>query len=209
MSKNELSGSRWFASCWRYLERPADKMLRTTKERIFVDIPPRLVELGPGRGSNFAYYPPGTSVLAFEPNQHMHDALRDRAVDHDIGLEIRSDDFRTADLPDESEVTVVATLVLCSVGDVSAMVSAIYRVLKPGGRFMFVEHVDKEPGTVGHLSQRILQRPWRKVGDGCNLLPGTAEALEAAGFTSIDTTLENIGPGIDPTSRILWGTATK
>ncbi len=72
-----------------------------------------------------------------------------------------------------------------------------------------MEHVDKEPGTIGDLSQRLLRRPWRRLGDGCDLLPGTADAIDQAGFSTVETTLRNIGPALDPTARTLWGTAIK
>lgn len=209
MAETELTGSRWFAGFWRFLEGPTDAMLRPTKQDLFVDLPERIVEIGAGRGANLSYYPPGTSVLAFEPNEHMHEALLRQAAEHHIEIEIRSDDFRSAGLGANSEDVVVSTLVLCSVGDVRAMVAEVLRVLRPGGRFIFVEHVDKEPGSLGHRVQRVLRRPWRKVGDGCDLLPGTVEAIAAAGFSTLDTKVDQIGPAVDPTCRTYLGVAVK
>lgn len=209
MTENAPTGSRWFARFWRVLEGPVDTMLRPAKLEVFVDLPQRLVEIGAGRGANLVHYPPGTSVLAFEPNEHMHDALRKKAAEHHIDLEIRSDDFRAAGLPADSEDAVISTLVLCSVGEVRTMVAEILRVLRPGGRFIFIEHVDKEPGTIGHFAQRVLRRPWKKVGDGCDLMPGTVDVIGAAGFSSLDTVIKKVGPAVDPTSRTYLGTATK
>jgi SAM-dependent methyltransferase len=72
--------------------------------------------------------------------------------------------------------------VLCSVPDVPAALAEIRRVLAPGGRLLFIEHVRGEPGTPLERWQNRLNRPWRAVARGCNCNRDLLAELEAAGF---------------------------
>lgn len=200
---------RVFAAMWSKIGPMADEALDGPKREVLVDLPGRIVEIGPGRGDNFARYPAGTHVVAFEPNHAMHEALRAAAGRHDIELELRAGDASSMDLPDGSEDVVVSTIVLCSVGDPRPAVAEVRRVLRPGGRFVFVEHVGAPAGTRRRRVQRLLRRPWRFVGDGCDLTNDAAAALEEAGFTSVDATVRHVGARTDLANPTFWGIATR
>lgn len=201
--------SRLFARLWKYFDDPVDATIRPAKDALLRELPDRVVEIGPGRGSNFSYYGPGKQVVAIEPNAAFHNALAERAQTEGIEVEIRAGDLRAAGLPSESEDVIVSTLVLCSVGDVDAELAEIKRVLKPGGRLIFIEHIVDEPGSVRHYAQKIFRRPWRFVADGCDMCADTKTALHRAGFAQIDATLERLGPVLDPTTLVYWGTAVR
>ena len=78
----------------------------------------------------------------------------------------------------------ICTLVLCTVADQRAALTEVRRILRPGGRFVFIEHVGARPGPLRAL-QRLLKRPWRFAFDGCCLDRDTASTITAAGFTDV------------------------
>jgi ubiquinone/menaquinone biosynthesis C-methylase UbiE len=155
------------------------------KRELFADLPSALVEIGPGAGANFRYYPPGTRVIAFEPNPALHDRLRQAAADRGIELDLRAGSAEALDLPDASVEAVVATLVLCTVPDPRRVVAEARRVLRPGGRFLFIEHVAAPAGSALRALQRIVRSPWRWLSEGCCVDRDTAALLAAAGFTAL------------------------
>lgn len=155
------------------------------KRELFAGLPPALVEIGPGAGANFRYYPPGTRVIAFEPNPAIHGRLRQAAVRWGIELDLRAESAAALDLPDGSADAVVSTLVLCMVPDPRRAVAEVHRVLRPGGRFLFIEHVAAPAGSALRVLQRIVRRPWRWLSEGCCVDRDTAAVLAAAGFTSL------------------------
>jgi SAM-dependent methyltransferase len=197
---------RMFAWLWKHVGGSVDEQIRPAKSALLEDLSDRVVEICPGHGATFSYYGAGTRVLGIEPNAAFHEPLAERASAEDIELETVAGDLRSAGLPAESEDAIVSTLVLCSVGDVHAELAEIKRVLRPGGRLVLIEHVVAERGTARYWAQRVIRRPWRFIGDMCN---ETRAALERAGFSELDGTLELLGPKADPRSLIYWGTATR
>ncbi len=199
---------RFFARCWSHLAGGVDSTFHRHKDEILIDLPDRIVEIGPGLGANFDRYPTGAEVVAFEPNLAMHEGLRTAADKAGIELEIRADDLREAGLPAGSVPVVVSTLVLCSVGDQASMLAEIHRILEPGGRFLFLEHVASEQPMVRRL-QRAIRLPWGLVGDGCDPAPPTVEAIEHAGFTSIEAQRDVVGSKLNPAHPVYWGVAVR
>lgn len=156
------------------------------KRAVFRDLPSRVVEIGPGAGANLRYYRPGTRVTAVEPNPAMHAPLRAAAARRGVALEIRELRGEALDLPDESVEAVVGTLVLCSVSDPARVVAEIRRILTPGGRYIFLEHVAAPPLTTLGRWQRLLHGPWQWLFDGCHLHRDTHITLQRAGFAALD-----------------------
>ena len=117
------------------------------KSRLLANVPPVIVELGPGAGANFRYLPAGTRLIAVEPNRRMHDALRRRAEQCRIDLDLRELEGEALDLPSASVDFVFTSLVLCSVAKPQQVVSEVRRVLRPEGRFACIEHVAAPEGS--------------------------------------------------------------
>lgn len=145
-----------------------------------------VVEIGAGNGVNFRYYPPGIKLIIFEPNPYMHDRLHVAAAEHAIDYELRAVSAESLDLEDNSVDAVACTLVLCTIPDAGKVVSEIHRVLKPGGRFFFIEHVAADEGTTLRKFQTFLMRPWRWMFEGCHTNRDTGGLLERAGFSQLD-----------------------
>lgn len=179
------AAARLNAWVFRWLDGVLDRKYRRLKRELLTGMPATVVELGPGCGANFRYLAAGTRVRAIEPNPHMHPPLMAAARRHQIELSLHGLGSDGIDLPDGSVDVVLATLVLCSVPDPAATLTAILRVLRPGGRFICIEHVAARPGSFAARLQRLLFRPWRWFFDGCHTTRRTAETIEAAGFSSV------------------------
>lgn len=152
------------------------------KARLFQNLGATVVEVGAGAGPNADYLAPGTRWLVAEPNVHFR--LRRRAAARGLRLELLGGSAEALPLPDGSADAVVSTLVLCSVADPAAALAEARRVLRPGGRFVFVEHVAGE-GALGRW-QRRLRAPWGWLADGCDPHRHTGEAIRAAGFERVE-----------------------
>jgi len=172
-------------------------------------IPDTVVELGPGSGANFRYYPRGTRVIAVEPNPMMHRRMTAQALQHGIRIDLRHAGAEGMDVETASVELVVSTLVLCSVREPERVVAEVRRVLKPGGRLVFLEHVAAPSGTRLRKVQDMIHRPWHWLGEGCNLTRDTASTLQNAGFSSLE--LERFDSGLTwaPYSPHIAGVAVR
>jgi ubiquinone/menaquinone biosynthesis C-methylase UbiE len=181
--------------------------MHTRKSAAFADLPPTVVELGAGVGANMRYLPVDARLIAVEPNRHMHRRLRRAARSRGVDLQIRSVVGEQIDLPDASADAVISSLVLCSVSDPDAVLAEIRRVLRPGGRFSFAEHVAAERGTPTRWTQRIVRRPWAWIFAGCSCERDLAGAIQSAGFTSVDLSNYRIHSPFLPFNTHIAGTA--
>ena len=131
----------------------------------------RVLEIGAGTGLNLPFYPDGVDLVLTEPEAPMARRI-DRPVVPASAEELPFEDA--------SFDTAVSTLVLCTVNDPERAVGELRRVLRPGGRLLFIEHVRGE-GRLARWQDR-LNRPWRHVGHGCNANRDTLAALREGGF---------------------------
>lgn len=163
-----------------------DLLMRARKQRVYVDLPGEVVELGPGVGANFRYLPAGTRVIGVEPNSAMHPRLRQRAARAGVDLDLRTVVGESIDVPDASVDMVISSLVLCTVADPPQVLTEVLRVLRPGGRFAFVEHVAAEESSRTRRVQRWVRRPWAWTFEGCSCERDVAGFVESAGFSRVD-----------------------
>jgi SAM-dependent methyltransferase len=197
------------AAFFSTIDRYLDHLLRRHKEAVFRDLPPTVVELGPGVGANLRYLRPGTRLIAVEPNPAMHARLRERAAQEQIDLELHTTVADRIDLPDESVDAVISSLVLCTVSDPAGAVAEVHRILRPGGRYAFLEHVAAPEHSALRRLQRSVRRPWGWFFEGCSVERDLRAVIEAAGFA--ETAIEEFrvpGPFL-PASTSIAGTATK
>ena len=186
LSPNPVRGrlnSAFFGLMAGYINR----RLAGHKRRIFADLGGVVAEIGAGNGRNLRYLRPGTPMHAIEPNPYFHRRLKRTAAVHGIDLTIHPVPGEAIDLEDASVDAVICTWVLCTVHDPAQALREIHRILRPGGRFAFIEHVAAPGGAVRRV-QRLVRRPWRWAFEGCHTDRDTAAAIHAAGFTSVEIT---------------------
>ena len=184
-----------------------DWHLRHHKAKAFAGLPSTVVELGPGVGANLRYLPDDGRLIAIEPNPYMHVRLRAAARARGVDVDIRSVVGERIDLPDASAGAVISSLVLCSVRDPDAVLAEVRRVLRPGGRFSFAEHVAAQRRTPTRWTQRILRRPWAWIFEGCSCERDLASVIRSAGFTSVDLCHYRIHSPFLPFNTHIAGTA--
>ena len=177
------------------------------KKRVFADLPAGVVELGAGVGANLRYLPKHAHLTAIEPNPHMHARLSRAAARHGVSVEIRDVVGERIDLPDASADAVISSLVLCTVSDPAAVVAEVRRILRPGGRFSFAEHVVAKRRTPTRWVQRLVRRPWAYVFEGCSCERDIAQVIRSAGFATVDITPYRIHSPFVPFNTHIAGTA--
>jgi ubiquinone/menaquinone biosynthesis C-methylase UbiE len=167
-----------------------------------------VLEVGGGTGINLPLYPkaPQISSLALaEPDFHMRKRAeaRARAIDRN---DVRFVDAPIEKLPfaDASFDVVVATLLLCSVHDPAEALASIRRLLRPGGTYLFLEHVAADENPSRLRWQRRIEPFWKIIGDNCHLTRQTLGSIESAGF-SLETvtraSMRKALPFLRPTIR--------
>jgi len=181
--------------------------MRKRKADVFTDLPSPLVELGSGVGANLRYLSANTHLIAVEPNPYMHARLRRAARAAGVNLEIRDVVAERIDLPDASADAVISSLVLCTVRNPDLVLAEIRRVLRPGGRFSFTEHVAAKRGTPTRWTQRLLRRPWAWVFEGCSCERDLETVIRTAGFSHVDLDHYRIHSPFLPFNTHIAGTA--
>ena len=152
--------------------------LAEQRVRLLSGLDGRVLEIGAGTGLNVVHYGAGADVTFTEPDPHMAARLRRRGVDVvEAGAE-------SLPFPDASFDAVVSTLVLCTVPDVPSSLAEVRRVLKPGGKLVFLEHVRAEPGTKLERWQHRLHGPWQAFACGCHCDRDLLSSLRSAGFAA-------------------------
>jgi ubiquinone/menaquinone biosynthesis C-methylase UbiE len=139
----------------------------------------RVLEVGAGTGLNLEHYPPGVELVLSEPEAPMLDRLRARAALHDPPPAVVAAPAERLPFGDASFDTVVTTLVLCTVDDLDGALRELRRVLAPGGRLLFLEHVRAADARTARL-QDLLEPLWRRAACGCHPNRATLAAIAAA-----------------------------
>ena len=182
-----------------------DALLADRKRDLLGSLEGTIVEIGPGTGTNFRYYPRGVRWIGVEPNPYMHPYLRRAGNAAGIEVDVRQNQAETMDLADRFADVVVTTAVLCSVHDQARTLQEIRRVLKPGGQFVFLEHVGADRTTSLRKVQGLVRPFWRCIADGCDPARDTGEAIIGAGFKPIH--FENFTLPLGPVATHIAGTA--
>ena len=143
-----------------------------------------VLEIGAGTGVNLRYYSPQIKRLVLcEPDPAMRKQLEKRVQASGLhSAEISSCTAESLDVPDASIDHLVSTLVFCSVADPRQAMQEAFRVLKPGGKLLFVEHVAARKNSNLYFWQQFCQPVWKRLACNCHLTRQTARLLEESGF---------------------------
>jgi ubiquinone/menaquinone biosynthesis C-methylase UbiE len=176
-----MRGHRFFAAIYdRMLASTEDAGLREMRAELLGSASGRVLELGAGTGHNLGHYGDGVAELVLiEPDPHMARRLRDRlTAEPPAATKSQVVEAPAEELPFDADSfdTVVSTLCLCTVSDPERVVAEVARVIRPGGRLLYLEHVRSEdPGTARW--QDRLERPWGWLAAGCHPNRDTAATL--------------------------------
>lgn len=194
----------------RGLKGVEDAGLREMRREALSSATGRTVDLGAGTGANLPLFPPAVSELVMvEPDPHMLKKLRARTGAGDPPTSVVQAGAEALPFQDASFDTAVFTLVLCTVPDPDAALVEAARVLRPGGRLIFVEHVRSGDPGLARWQDR-LERPWRFLGDGCHCNRDTEATIEASPFVLSDHLEHAQMPKSPPIVRpLLIGSAVK
>ena len=139
-----------------------------------------VLEIGGGTGANLAHYRNVDRVTIAEPDPFMRNRIGPKLEDARVPVEVSAAGAEELPFPDGSFDTVVSTLVLCTVPDQDSALDEVRRVLRPGGRLLFIEHV-RAAGSTARWQDR-LEPLWGRLLGGCHPNRDTVAAIEEAGF---------------------------
>lgn len=178
--------------------------LQRWRMELFADLRGRVLEVGAGTGASLPCYPDAIDELVLaEPDPHMRHKLQARIVGRPRAR-VTADSVESLTAPEASFDAVVSSLVLCSVAAPERALAEIFRVLQPGGRLVFIEHVAAHGEPRRLAWQRRVEPLWKRVAGNCHLTRDTAGSIAAAGFEIVvleHGALYNAMPLIRPSIR--------
>ncbi len=176
---------RLFAALLPLVSHQYEPLVAERKRRLFGCLHGRVVEIGAGTGVNLRYLPGDAEWLGVDPNPYMERYIRAEAARLGRDGAFCLGAAEQLPVPARAADAVVGTLVLCSVTDLESALREIVRVLRPGGRFVFIEHVGAPPGTRTRRRQDCICPLWRRLADGCHPNRDTVRWIERAGFSEL------------------------
>lgn len=158
------------------------------RRSLFSQATGRVVEIGAGTGLDFAHYPPGSCVVATDPDVGMLYRARSRATDARAEILLVAADAEALPFRDDSFDTGAVGLALCTIPNPERALSELSRTIVRNGRLLLLEHVRFASPALG-LVQDVLTPVWRRLAGGCRLNRRTVEIVARSGFT-----LESVTP---------------
>jgi ubiquinone/menaquinone biosynthesis C-methylase UbiE len=177
-----LWGRVFAAGYDRIMARTEEATLRARRAELLEHASGRVLEVGGGTGANLPFYGDSVETLVVtEPEGPMMSRLQRRLREQPSAIQAVAAPAEALPFEDASFDCAVSTLVLCTVSDQPRALSELRRVLKPGGRLLFIEHVRSDEPGLARWQDRLnpLQR---RIGHGCNCNRRTVEAITSAGF---------------------------
>jgi ubiquinone/menaquinone biosynthesis C-methylase UbiE len=176
-------GEQIFARMYdRFTARTEKACLSAHRRTLIGDVRGDVIEIGGGTGANLPYYNGGVTTLTLtEPSEPMIRRLQRRIDEHVPHARLLRAPAEDLPFEDDSFDTAVSTLVLCSVDDQPRALSELRRVLRPGGRLLFMEHVRSDEPRLARLQDRMNRV--NKIVAHCNCNRPTLDSIRAAGFS--------------------------
>lgn len=140
------------------------------RKAVLADASGEVLEIGFGTGLNLAYYPSDRvrQITTVDINSGMNKLAQKRIAASPIPVDFQVLNGENLPMADCTFDTVVSTWTLCSIRQLDRAIAEIHRVLKPGGKFLFIEHgLSNEPNI--QTWQHRLTPIQKVIGDGCHL----------------------------------------
>ncbi|WP_168627463.1 class I SAM-dependent methyltransferase [Cryobacterium sp. BB307] len=140
--------------------------MQSRRRRLLSTANGRVLEIGAGTGLNLSHYPAIDELVLAEPSEPMAQRLETRRSKLGRSAQIVAAPAEELPFEDGSFDTVVSTLVLCTVLDSERALAEVRRVLRPGGRLLFCEHVRSDSPRLARWQDRFADT-WAGIADGC------------------------------------------
>ena len=164
----------------------ASPALRKPRRRTLAAAQGRILEIGFGTGRNLEFYPDSVKKIeAIDPDLDLDRLSLPRIRHARIDVDFHHLDAQHLPFGEASFDTVISTMTLCSIPDVEHALSEIRRVLKPGGRFLFMEHGRAPDANVARWQDRINPH-WKPLAGGCHVNRPISELVAGSGLSVLD-----------------------
>jgi ubiquinone/menaquinone biosynthesis C-methylase UbiE len=191
----------------RQLAKVEQAGLGELRQTLLADASGRVLEVGGGTGANLPFYGPGVESLTItEPEPSMLRRLERRVREQSPDTKVLRAPAEDLPFEDNTFDVAVSTLVLCGVGDQARALGELRRVLRPGGRLIFIEHVRSDEPGLARWQDRL--NGLIRLVACCDCNRRTLDAIQAEGFevTAVEhTSLKKVPPWDRP---LIAGTAT-
>lgn len=171
----------FFARMWTVMSAREPESVRRLRRENLAGLTGRVLEVGAGTGTNFAFYPATvTEVVAVEPERRLAVVAEHAAALAAVPVTLTTDTVEGFGTGEQFDA-VVCSLVLCSVENPDDVVAQLFSLLKPGGQMRYLEHV-AESGARGGLQKVADATIWPRLAGNCHTHRHTEETIAAAGF---------------------------
>lgn len=168
-----------------------------------------ILEIGFGTGLNLSHYPEQVrKITTADPNVGMHRKAEQRIEQSGIDVDHRLISGERLPFDEGTFDGVVSTFTLCSIEDVSRAIGEVYRVLRPGGRFLILEH-GLSPDPKVQKWQHRLNWLQRNLADNCHLDRNMRELVSRQPFSSMELSEFYLENGPRTHGYVFKGVATK
>ncbi|MEP0903233.1 class I SAM-dependent methyltransferase [Nodosilinea sp. FACHB-13] len=156
----------------------ADSILGSYRRDVLADVSGDVLEIGFGTGLNLPYYPDQVrQIVTVDPNPGVHRLAQQRINASPITVDHRMLSGEALPMADHSFDSVVSTFTLCSIPKIEQALAEIYRVLKPGGRFFFVEHGLSDEPSIQAWQHRLTPLQ-KRIAGGCHFDRDMGQLIE-------------------------------
>ena len=147
----------------------SDPISTKYRKQVLSEVSGEVLEIGFGTGLNLPHYPENIEkITTIDPNPGMNRLAQKRIESSTITVDNRLLNSENLPFPENSFDSIVSTWTLCSIAKIDKAISELYRVLKPDGKFYFIEHgLSNDPKI--QVWQNRLNPIQKKIGDGCHL----------------------------------------
>ena len=187
----------FFARIWPTIAAHETEQIRALRRENLAGLSGRVLEVGAGVGTNFAFYPESVvQVVAVEPEHRL--AVRARAAAAGAHVPVVVSDQAVENYSaTEPFDAVVCSLVLCSVSGPDSVLRELFSYLRPGGELRYLEHI-ATGGIRGRFQKLVDATIWPRLSGNCHTHRDTEQSIRAAGFEVDDSRIEQTLPAWAP-----------